>query len=224
MASVVKICGLSTAPTLEAALSAGADLVGLVFFGRSPRFVPPERARELAAQARGRAKLVALAVDADDAALAAIVTAAKPDYLQLHGCESPARVEAIRRAFGVAVIKAIGVAEAADLKRADEYRDAADWLLVDAKPPKGAVLPGGNGLAFDWRLARRFAPGKPWLLSGGLDAANVGEAIALSDAPGVDVSSGVERAPGVKDEDKIKAFVAAARAAFARQAETRSPA
>ena len=224
MASVVKICGLSSAPTLEAALEAGADLVGLVFFDKSPRFVPPERARELAAQARGRAKLVALAVDADDAALTAIVAAATPAYLQLHGRESPARVAAIRRAFGVAVIKAIGVAEAADLKKADEYRDAADWLLIDAKPPKGAVLPGGNGLAFDWRLARGFAPGKPWLLSGGLDAANVGEAIARCRAPGVDVSSGVERAPGVKDEDKIKAFVAAARAAFARRDEARSPA
>ena len=224
MASVVKICGLSTAPTLEAALDAGADMVGLVFFDRSPRFVRLDRARELAGRGRGRAKIVALAVDAADEALAAIVAAVRPDYLQLHGSESPERVAAIRRKFGVLAIKAIGVAEAVDLAKADAYRDAADALLVDAKPPQGAILPGGNGLPFDWRLARGFAPRQPWLLSGGLDAENVGEAIALSDAPGVDVSSGVERASGVKDEDKIKAFVAAARAAFARRDEARSPA
>ena len=150
-----------------------------------------------------------------DLALAAIVAGIAPDLLQLHGKESPARVAEIKRAFAVPVIKALGVAEAADFAKARDYEDAADWLLIDAKPPKGASRPGGHGVPFDWRLARGFAPRKPWLLSGGLEPANVGEAIALSGARGVDVSSGVESAPGVKDIDKIKAFVAAARAAFA---------
>jgi phosphoribosylanthranilate isomerase len=222
MPSTVKICGLSTAETLDAALDAGADMVGFVFFAKSPRFVGLDRARELAGRARGRAKIVALSVDADDAALGEIVTSVAPDLMQLHGKESPERVEAIKRAFGVGAMKAIGVAEAGDLDRAADYDGVADWLLIDAKPPKGAVLPGGNGLPFDWRLARRFAPSRPWLLSGGLDPANVGEAIALTGARGVDVSSGVESAPGVKDIDKIKAFIAAARAAFARRDETRS--
>jgi len=222
MPSTVKICGLSTAETLDAALDAGADMVGFVFFAKSPRFVGLDRARELAGRARGRAKVVALSVDADDAALGEIVTSVAPDLMQLHGKESPERVEAIKRAFGVPAMKAVGVAEAGDLDRAADYDGVADWLLIDAKPPKGAVLPGGNGLPFDWRLARRFAPSRPWLLSGGLDPANVGEAIALTGARGVDVSSGVESAPGVKDIDKIKAFIAAARAAFARRDETRS--
>jgi len=215
MPATIKICGLSTAPTLRAALAAGADMVGFVFFERSPRFVALDRARELAAGARGRAKIVALGVDAADATLAAIVTRIAPDLLQLHGSESPERVAEIRRAFAVPVIKALGVADAADFDQALEYQDAADWLLIDAKPPSGATRPGGHGVPFDWRLARGFAPKKPWLLSGGLDPANVGEAIALSRARGVDVSSGVESAPGVKDIGKINAFVAATRAAFA---------
>jgi phosphoribosylanthranilate isomerase len=222
MPSTIKICGLSTAPTLRAAIEAGADMVGLVFFERSPRFVGLDRARELAAEARGRAKIVALSVDAADAALAAIIAATAPDVLQLHGKESPARVAEIKRKFGVAVMKALGVAEAADFAKALEYEDAADWLLIDAKPPRDATRPGGNGEPFDWRLARGFAPKMPWLLSGGLEPANVGAAVALSGARGVDVSSGIESAPGVKDIDKIKAFVAAARAAFARRDETRS--
>jgi phosphoribosylanthranilate isomerase len=216
MPATIKICGLSTAEALRAALCAGVDMVGFVFFERSPRFVALDRARELAAEARGRTKIVALSVDASDAALAAIVARIAPDLLQLHGRESPARVAEIRRAFAVPVMKALGVETAEDLERADDYADAADWLLLDAKPPEGATRPGGHGAPFDWRLARRFAPKKPWLLSGGLEPSNVGEAIALSGAPGVDVSSGVESAPGVKDIDKIKAFVAAARAAFAR--------
>jgi phosphoribosylanthranilate isomerase len=216
MPSTVKICGLSTAPTLAAALDAGADMVGFVFFEKSPRFLRLDTARELAAAARGRARIAALSVDAPDATLAAIVDAVGPDILQLHGKESPERVAEIKRAFGVSVMKALGVAEAADFARAREYEETADWLLIDAKPPKGATRPGGNGAPFDWRLARGFAPRPPWLLSGGLEPENVGEAIALSGANGVDVSSGVERAPGVKDIDKIKAFIAAARAAFAR--------
>ena len=224
MTSTVKICGLATAATLEAALDAGADMVGLVFFAKSPRFVGLDHAHELATQARGRAKIVALTVDADDDLLAAIVRVVGPDMLQLHGGETPQRVAAIKRALGLPAMKAIGVAEAADFDRARDFEAVVDWLLIDAKPPKDAALPGGNGRPFDWRLARDFAPKVPWLLSGGLDADNVGEAIALSGARGVDVSSGVERAPGVKDEKKIAAFVAAARAALAREHEARSPA
>jgi phosphoribosylanthranilate isomerase len=214
MAPTIKICGLSTAETLDAALAAEADMVGFVFFAKSPRHLDPERARPLATRARERAEIVALSVDATDEELAAIVAATRPDYLQLHGRESPERVAEIQRKFGVSAIKAIGVAEAADFSRCEEYRDAADALLIDAKPPKDAVLPGGNGVAFDWRLARDFHPRKPWLLSGGLDAGNVGEAILRSLTRGVDVSSGVESAPGVKDVEKITAFIAAARAAF----------
>jgi phosphoribosylanthranilate isomerase len=222
MASTIKICGLSTALTMAAALEAGADMVGLVFFERSPRFVGLDQARELAAMARGRAKIVALNVDASDKTLAAIVSAVAPDVLQLHGQESPERVTAISREFGVPVMKALGVAEARDLERAQDYDEAADWLLIDAKPPRDATRPGGNGAPFDWRLANGFAPRAPWLLSGGLDPGNVLEAISLSQARGVDVSSGVESAAGVKDIEKIKAFVAAARAAFARRDEARS--
>ncbi|HEY1942152.1 MAG TPA: phosphoribosylanthranilate isomerase [Roseiarcus sp.] len=216
MPSTVKICGLSTAPTLAAALDAGADMVGLVFFERSPRYAPLERAAELARLARGRALIVALVVDAADTTLAEIVKAVGPDMLQLHGVETPERISEIRRAFGLPTMKAVGVAEARDFAKAREYEDTADWLLIDAKPPKGATRPGGNGAPFDWRLASDFAPRRPWLLSGGLEPANVGEAIASSGALGVDVSSGIETAPGVKDVDKIKAFVAAARAGFAR--------
>jgi phosphoribosylanthranilate isomerase len=222
MSSIIKICGLSSAPTLRAALDAGADMVGFVFFERSPRFVGLDHARELAAPARGRAKIVALSVDASDRTLAAIIAKLAPDLLQLHGAESPARVAEISREFGLPIMKALGVADARDFDKAREYQEAADWLLIDAKPPRDATRPGGNGAPFDWRLARAFAPPKPWLLSGGLDPANVGEAIALSGARGVDVSSGVESAPGVKDIAKVTAFVAAARAAFARQDEAGS--
>ena len=213
MSTSVKICGLSTPETLAAALEAGADMVGLVFFEKSPRHVGLEAARALASQARHRAEIVALTVDPDDATLAAILRRVEPDYFQLHGRESPERVAQIQERYGVSVIKAIGVAEAADLALAEAYA-AADALLIDAKPPKGAVLPGGNGVAFDWRLAREFRPRKPWLLSGGLTPENVGEAIRESLARSVDVSSGVESAPGVKDAERIRAFVAAARAGF----------
>ena len=222
MVSTVKICGLSTALTLKAALDAGADMVGLVFFERSPRFVRLDQARDLAAQARGRAKIVALTVDPDDKALAEIIEAVGPDMLQLHGAETPRRVGEIKRAFGLPAMKALGVAEASDFAKAHDYEDAADWLLIDAKPPKGATRPGGNGAPFDWSLARDFATRRPWLLSGGLEPANVGEAIRLSGARGVDVSSGVEGVPGVKDIEKIRTFVAAARAAFARGEDARS--
>jgi phosphoribosylanthranilate isomerase len=217
MDPTIKICGLSTAQTLDAALAAGTDMVGFVFFEKSPRFVGLEHARELGERARGIAKIVALSVDPSDRMLAAIVRALAPDFLQLHGSESPERVAEIRRLFEIPMIKAIGVEGTADLARASEYAGAADWLLIDAKPPKGAALPGGNGVAFDWSLARAFAPSKPWLLSGGLNADNVAEAIALSGARGVDVSSGVESAPGVKDVRNIAAFVQRARAAFSSE-------
>jgi phosphoribosylanthranilate isomerase len=214
MPSLVKICGLSTPASLEAALGAGADLVGFVFFAKSPRHVSPDRARELAIRARGRAKIVALTVDADDSALGAIVTALLPDFLQLHGNETPERVAAIGRTFGLATIKAIGVATASDLAPAKEYQEAAAMMLFDAKAPRDADLPGGNGVPFDWRLLKGATGERAFLLSGGLDPDNVAEAIALSGAQGVDVSSGVERTSGVKDETRIAAFIARAREAF----------
>jgi phosphoribosylanthranilate isomerase len=213
--SLIKICGLSTAPTLDAALLAGADIVGFVFFAKSPRHIGYDAAKALGAQARGRARIAALSVDASDETLSNIVAALDPDLLQLHGREPPERVAEIRRRFGRPVMKAIGVAAAADFAAAEPYATAADWLLIDAKPPQGAELPGGNGRAFDWRLAETFRPSTRWMLSGGLDPSNVDVAIAQSGADGVDVSSGVETRPGVKDPDRIAAFVAAARAAFA---------
>jgi phosphoribosylanthranilate isomerase len=219
MAPIVKICGLSTAVTLDAALDAGADMVGFVFFPKSPRHVDWATARALGRQAQGRARIVALTVDADDDALKRIVDALEPDVLQLHGGESPARLRRIGELCARPTMKAIGVAAREDLAAAAPYDEVADLLLIDAKPPKGAAHPGGNGLPFDWGLARDFDPRCPWLLSGGLDPATVAAAIALTGVRGVDVSSGVESAPGVKDVAKIRAFVAAARGAFARSAE-----
>jgi len=219
MTPIAKICGLSSATTLDAALAAGATMVGFVFFPKSPRNIGYEQARALGAQARGRARIVALSVDADDDRLARIVESLLPDILQLHGRETPSRVTEIRERFGRPTMKAIGVAAPADFAAAAPYDGVADFLLIDAKPAKNALLPGGNGLAFDWGLARDFRPQTPWLLSGGLDPDNVAEAITLTGARGVDVSSGVESAPGVKDESKIRAFVAAARGAFQRATE-----
>jgi phosphoribosylanthranilate isomerase len=219
MAPVVKICGLSTPATLEAALAASADMVGFVFFPKSPRHVDLATARALGLKARGRAKIVALTVDADDDALGRIIDALAPDFLQLHGRETPARVSEIAGLFHRPTMKAIGVAAREDFAAAGAYDSVADFLLIDAKPPRDAALPGGNGRPFDWGLARDFHPRRPWLLSGGLDPETVEAAIAASGARGVDVSSGVESAPGVKDESKIRAFVAAARRAFARAAE-----
>jgi phosphoribosylanthranilate isomerase len=213
MSLIVKICGLSTEATLDAALAAGADMVGFNFFPKSPRFVSLDTAAALARRVNGRAEIVALAVDMDNAGLAAIVETVGPDWLQLHGKESPERVAAVRKRFGRQVMKAIGVAEAADLVATAAFEAVADLLLLDAKPPKGGILPGGNGLPFDWRILARFDSDIPWLLSGGLAPGNVGEAIAISGAPGVDVSSGVETAPGKKDPALIAAFIANARAA-----------
>jgi phosphoribosylanthranilate isomerase len=218
MTPVVKICGLSTPATLDAALDAGADMVGFVFFPKSPRHVDWATARALGRQARGRAKIVALSVDADDDALMRIADVLDPDLHQLHGRETPARVERIGELAARPTMKAIGVAAREDFAAAEPYAGVADFLLIDAKPPQDAALPGGNGRPFDWALARDFRPARPWLLSGGLGPETVEAAISLSGVSGVDVSSGVERAPGVKDEGKIRAFVAAARRAFARAA------
>ena len=218
MKPTVKICGLSTAATLDAALEAGADMVGFVFFPKSPRHIDWATARALGRQARGHATIVALSVDADDDTLKRIVDALSPDLMQLHGSETPGRVKEIGELCARPTMKAIGVAARGDLAAAKAYEGVADALLIDAKPPKGAALPGGNGRPFDWSLTQGFHARGPWLLSGGLDPDSVAAAIALSQARGVDVSSGVESAPGVKDPGKIRAFVAAARRAFARDA------
>jgi phosphoribosylanthranilate isomerase len=212
---IVKICGLSTRPTLAAALEAGADMVGFVFFPPSPRVVTAELAAELASEARGRAEIASLTVDADDETIGKIVETVNPDWLQLHGKETPERVAEIAARFGRKVMKAIGVSTTADLARAGDYAAVADRLLLDAKAPKGAVLPGGNGATFDWTILSGFRSPLPYLLSGGLNPGNVGAAIAATGAPGVDVSSGVETAPGKKDADLIRAFVRNARRAAA---------
>jgi phosphoribosylanthranilate isomerase len=216
MDKLVKICGLSTPDTLDAALSAGADWVGFVRFPKSPRHVSLETGRDLSARARGRALRVVLMVDADDAFIQEAVEALDPDLLQLHGHESPERVAAIRARFGRPVMKAIGIAEAADLSGLAAYAGIADHVLLDAKPPRTPdALPGGNGLSFDWRLLVGLDPRLSFMLSGGLDPGNVSEAIKLTGSKAVDVSSGVEVKPGVKDPGRIEAFVKAARAAFA---------
>ena len=208
--TTVKICGLSTPETMQAALDAGADMIGLVFFPRSPRNVSLEQAVPLAAQARGRAKIVVLTVDADDALLKSIVKAVKPDYIQAHGSETPERVAEITTKFGVPVIKAIKVKEASDVASAKAYKEVAALILFDAKAPED-LLPGGNGLSFDWNLLK----GKDgqFMLSGGLNPDNVAAAIKLTRAPIVDVSSGVETTPGKKDISLIRKFIAAAKAA-----------
>ena len=216
MSVIVKICGLKSAETLDAALAGGADMVGFVFFEKSPRHLGRDQARLLAEQTRGRAEKVALLVDPDDSRIAAVIEALAPDWLQLHGAETPARVAQVRETFGRPILKALGVATKADLDCASAYEKVADRLLFDAKPPNDAALPGGNGLPFDWSLLRdhvQVAARKNWMLSGGLTPENVGEAIRLTGAPGVDVSSGVECAPGEKSAEKILAFIAAARSA-----------
>jgi len=212
---IVKICGLSTPDALDAVLGAGADMVGFVFFPPSPRNVPFETARALAKRVRGRAQKVALTVDADDVLLDAIVDALQPDLMQLHGKEQPARVAAVKKRLGLPAMKAIAVASKSDLAPVAAYAAVADRLLFDARAPRDATRPGGLGKTFDWRLLENLDPGLPFMLSGGLDAGNVAEALRITRAPGVDVSSGVERAPGEKDPDKIRAFVRAAREAAA---------
>jgi len=208
-----KICGLRTEADLVAAAEAGAGYIGLVFFPKSPRNVSIAEARALALAAPVGLAKVGLFVDPADALLDAVLAEVPLDMLQLHGKESPARVAEIRARHGLPVMKAVGVASAADLPLIAEYEAVADQILLDAKAPKEAALPGGNGLAFDWTLIAGRDWARPWMLAGGLTPANVAEAVRLSGARQVDVSSGVESAPGVKDADLIHAFIAAARGA-----------
>ena len=210
MTVAVKICGLTSPAAIDAAVSAGAVYGGLVFHPNSPRKVELEQARSLADHMRGRLNSVALIVDKDDAGIEALVGLVRPDFLQLHGSESARRTAYIRGKFRVPVIKVLPVAAVPDLAAAAEYEDAADMLMFDARPPKGAQRPGGHGAAFDWKIldGRNFT--KPWFLAGGLMPDNVARAIALSGAKLVDVSSGVESAPGVKDAQAIRDFIQAA--------------
>ena len=210
-----KICGLTTRASLDAAVAAGAAYLGFVFFEKSPRNVSIEQARELALAVPDGLCKVALTVNASDAELDAILAAVPIDMLQLHGTETPARVAEVKARYGLPVMKAVGVADADDLPALSDYAKVADQLLVDAKPPKNAALPGGNGLAFDWRLIAGRRWPVPWMLAGGLTPENVAQAIQMTGAQQVDVSSGVESAPGVKENTKIAAFCAAT----ARQSE-----
>jgi phosphoribosylanthranilate isomerase len=212
MSLIVKICGLSTRETLDVALESGADMVGFVFFPPSPRHLGLETARELGRQAKGRALKAALTVDADDATLANIVEALEPDILQLHGWETVARLRDIKQKFGLPVMKAIAVETPADLAPLPGYAAVTDRILFDARAPSEATRPGGLGAAFDWHLLENLDLKLPFLVSGGLNAENVAQAIRVTRAGGVDVSSGVERAPGVKDPEMIRGFIRAARA------------
>lgn len=206
----VKICGLRTPGAVAAAVDAGARYLGFVFFAKSPRNVTIAQARELALSVPPGVAKVALVVDPTDAGLDAITAAVPLDMVQLHGHETPARVADIRARLGLPVMKAVGIAGPDDLAALAGYEQVADQLLVDARAPKGAALPGGNGLAFDWRLIAGRVWAKPWMLAGGLTPGNVAEAIRLTGARQVDVSSGVENAPGEKDGGLIRAFIAAA--------------
>jgi phosphoribosylanthranilate isomerase len=212
MSLIVKICGLSTRETLDVALDAGADMVGFVFFPPSPRHLALGAARDLGLLAERRAVKVALTVDADDAALQGIVDALQPDILQLHGRETPKRVAEIKRKFSLPVMKAIAVEAAGDLAALPDYAGVADRILFDARAPKEATRPGGLGAVFDWHILQEVVLKIPFMVSGGLHAGNVAEAIRVTRAGGVDVSSGVERAPGQKDADMIRTFIKAARA------------
>ena len=211
MSVLVKICGLKTSEALDAALAAGADMVGFVFFPPSPRNLGIEAARALGERVNGRARKVALSVDATDAELDRAVEALKPDMLQLHGKETPERVTAVRSRFHLPVMKALPVEQKSDLAPIRLYEKVVDWLLFDGRAPRDATRPGGLGKTFDWRLLENLDLKIPFMLSGGLDPSNVVEALRITRAPAVDVSSGVERAPGEKDPEKIRAFIRAAR-------------
>jgi phosphoribosylanthranilate isomerase len=215
MTTEVKICGLRSDAAVDAALAAGADYVGFVFFARSPRNIDPATARVLADKARGQARIVALLVDPDDALLDEIVSIVDPDIIQLHGSEPPARVSEIARRSGKPVMKAVAVANAADVEAALAYAGKADRILFDAKPLPGeaAALPGGNGVAFDWRALSGLNGRVDYMLAGGLTPENVAAAISLTGARAVDVSSGVESRPGEKDPDLIRRFISAAKTA-----------
>jgi phosphoribosylanthranilate isomerase len=207
----VKICGLRSQDTLAAACAGGARFVGFVFFPASPRFLDLEEASALARAATPGVTRVGLVVDATDGELERLIAAVPLDALQLHGAETTARVEEVRRRFRLPVIKAVAVGGERDLERARSYEPVADMLLFDARPPAGASRPGGNAQAFDWRLLRGRTWMKPWILAGGLNAGNVAEAVRLSGADAVDVSSGVEDAPGIKSSAKIRTFLQVAR-------------
>jgi phosphoribosylanthranilate isomerase len=208
---LIKICGISTPAALDAAIAARAEYVGLVFFAKSPRNVAAAQAAMLAARAAGHVKLVGLFVDPEPDFLAEVLSTVRLDVIQMHGRESPAQVAAVAARHTIEVWKAIGIKTRADLAQADHYAAAAQRILFDAKPPEGADLPGGNGLRIDWSILKGLRPALPWMLAGGLDPINVAQAIAITGAPAVDVSSGVESAPGVKDVVQIAAFCAAAR-------------
>lgn len=214
----IKICGLKTPDALDAALAGGASHVGFIFFAKSPRNVEPETAAALRQAAKGSAQAVAVTVDAEDAFLDAIVDAMAPDMLQLHGKESPERVAEIKARYGLPVMKAFAISEAADVARITPFRDVADRFLFDAKPPKGSELPGGNGVSFDWRLLAGLDRSIDYMLSGGLNAANISDALRLANPPGIDISSGVESAPGVKDAALIEDFFKSVRIARGRSA------
>ena len=224
MSLLVKICGLKTPEALDVALIEGADMVGFVFFEPSPRNVTVASARALGAQVKGRARKVALSVDASDDMLAASIEALKPDMLQLHGRETPDRVVVVRARFGIPVMKAIPIESRDDLSPIHLYAKVAEWILFDARAPREATRPGGLGKSFDWRLLENLSLAVPFMLSGGLDAGNVGEALRITRAPAVDVSSGVERAPGIKDPEMIRAFVRSARLAESQLGKANSPA
>jgi len=213
MSVSAKICGVTTPEAVRAALDGGAAYLGFMFFARSPRNIGLEAAARLAQPVRGRARIVAVTVDPSDAELDRIAAGLKPDFLQLHGKETPARAREIAARTGAAVIKVLPVSEGADIDRGADYEDVAEHLMFEGRAPKDATRPGGAGLSFDWSLmaGRRFR--RPWFLAGGLDPWNLGDAVASSGAPIVDVSSGVERGPGLKDPALITAFLDAARKA-----------
>jgi phosphoribosylanthranilate isomerase len=211
MSVLIKICGLKAPEALDAALEAGADMVGFVFFPASPRSVGYPAARVLGERVRGRAQKVALFVDASDEALAASIEALEPDLLQLHGAETPDRVAMVRERFRLPVMKALPIAQRSDLSAIARYDKVADRLIFDARAPRAATRPGGLGQRFDWRLLENLDTCVPFMLSGGLAAGNVAQALRITRAGGVDVSSGVERSPGEKDPERIRAFIAAAR-------------
>ena len=216
----VKICGINSVESADATVRAGADFAGLMFHPKSPRMLNTEQARTLSAHMKGRIRLVAVMADPDDAMLSTVVASALPDFIQLHGRESVSRVSAIRSMTGLPVIKVIAVAEAADLANAAPYEPVADMLMFDAKAPSGATREGGHGAAFDWQILKGRTFSRPWLLAGGLNAGNAARAISISGAPGVDVSSGVETAPGHKSAEMIRAFVEGVRNANFASAQT----
>jgi phosphoribosylanthranilate isomerase len=220
MGLLIKICGINSAEAADAAVRAGAEMAGLAFHAKSPRNLQLEQARALANRLRGRLRLVTLLSDPSDEALTTAVEAVKPDFIQLHGGETPDRVAAIRGRFRTGIIKAFSLADATDLDLSCRYKEVADLFLFDAKPPVGAQREGGHGAAFDWQILHGRSFGRPWLLAGGLNPENVVRAIRTSEAPGVDVSTGVETSPGIKSAELISQFVANARSAqFAKEAQ-----